>query len=186
MAKPAEQFLAVDFGVLAELDDNEAALELVQMYEEETKGVLSQLEGHLSVEEGSEAQSWSSIWAFLHKLKGSSLSIGLTGLAEFIESLRNSDTSTLREVSTLSVRAHRPARRMIACLRRLARARARAQPRFLSQRASSRPRRAHLCPHPLSPRPMRDQWQWYPNTFAELKYAVDHGVKKIMDEIQKQ
>lgn len=94
----AAQYLAVDFGVLAELDDNEAALELVQMYDEETKSVIQQLEAYTRLSDPSQtAQAWSSIWAFLHKLKGSSLSIGLTGVAVFIESLRSSDTSTLNE-----------------------------------------------------------------------------------------
>lgn len=93
-----EHYLAVDFGVLAELDDNEAALELVQMYDDETKGVLEQLGAFTKVKEGALTQpAWSSIWSFLHKLKGSSLSIGLTGVAEYIESLRTADLSKLHE-----------------------------------------------------------------------------------------
>jgi HPt (histidine-containing phosphotransfer) domain-containing protein len=93
-----EQFLAIDVGVLAELEDNDSALELVQMYNDETKAVLTQLETYTTLAEGAQTQpAWSSIWAFLHKLKGSSLSIGLCGVAEFIESLRSSDTSTLPE-----------------------------------------------------------------------------------------
>ncbi|KAG8470152.1 hypothetical protein KFE25_008573 [Diacronema lutheri] len=94
----AAQFLEVDFGVLAELDDNEAALELVDMYDEETNSVIQQLEAYTRLTESAQtAQAWSSIWAFLHKLKGSSLSIGLVGVAAFIESLRSSDISTLHE-----------------------------------------------------------------------------------------
>lgn len=97
-ADVAEQFLEVDVGVLAELEDNEAALELVQMYEEETNGVMQQLNAYTQLTDVSRtAQAWSSIWAFMHKLKGSSLSIGLTGVAAFIESLRLSDISTLHE-----------------------------------------------------------------------------------------
>ncbi|KAJ1623534.1 hypothetical protein T492DRAFT_845442 [Pavlovales sp. CCMP2436] len=93
-----ERFLAIDVGVLAELEDNDSALELVQMYDDETKAVLKQLETYTTLAEGAQMQTaWTSIWAFLHKLKGSSLSIGLSGVAEFIESLRSCDTSTLPE-----------------------------------------------------------------------------------------
>jgi HPt (histidine-containing phosphotransfer) domain-containing protein len=94
MAEPlAPQFTHIDFGVLAELDDNEAALELVQMYDEESKSTLKQLEQLKEPGPGQTQPAWTSIWALLHKLKGSSLSIGLSGVAEFIESLRSSDAS---------------------------------------------------------------------------------------------
>mmetsp|Transcript_4237 Transcript_4237/g.11952 ORF Transcript_4237/g.11952 Transcript_4237/m.11952 type:complete len:124 (+) Transcript_4237:38-409(+) len=92
------RFLVVEHGVLEELEDNDAALELVEMYDDETKAVLQQLAATTkSLDPSTASQTWQSIWASLHKLKGSSLSIGLAGVAELIESLRASDAATLHE-----------------------------------------------------------------------------------------
>lgn len=94
----AEQFLEVDVCVLAELEDNDAALELVQLYEELTRGVIQQLHAYAQLTDVSRAaQAWPSAWASVRELRGSSLCIGLIGVAALIESLKLSDISTLRE-----------------------------------------------------------------------------------------
>jgi HPt (histidine-containing phosphotransfer) domain-containing protein len=99
----AQEFLDVENEVLTELGDPEAALELVQMYEEATRQILAELEALV------EKQDWTATWELLHKLKGSALSIGLTGVSTFIESLRNKPSSlheyptAIRELSNAGI-----------------------------------------------------------------------------------
>jgi HPt (histidine-containing phosphotransfer) domain-containing protein len=88
------EFLEVEVEALLELGDPEAALELVQMYEEATRDILAELEALV------EKQDWRVTWQLLHKLKGSALSIGLTGVSRLIESLRN-DPSSLHAYPTI-------------------------------------------------------------------------------------
>lgn len=82
-------FLAVDKLVLDELDDPETTTELLDLYEEEWQASLKKLKSlaeELTPENS--ASQFKVIWLQLHKLKGSSLSLGLVGVSNFIESVR--------------------------------------------------------------------------------------------------